>query len=249
MRQVSSLSLLIPCYNEEHRLAATVGTVTAWIRGRDMPCRLVLVDDGSFDGTGRLIADAARAHPCVVPVALPVNRGKGAALARGVEAVDTDTVVFFDADLAYPLSAIDDALAELSAGADVVIGGRDLAATGAGPADSPVRRLAHAAFAWVVERYVPLGIPDTQCGFKAFRTPAAKAVFRCLTVDRFAFDVELLFLVRRWGLSLKRIPVTATTHGGSSVRLVRDSIEMWRELARIRRRAAEGRYPASLPAP
>ncbi|MCA9565887.1 MAG: glycosyltransferase, partial [Myxococcales bacterium] len=178
--------------------------------------------------------------------ALTVNRGKGAALQEGVRVADGDHVIFFDADLSYPLEAVDRAM-ELLEENDVVVGGRDLDPS-ASDSYSPLRRLTSSSFNFVVDRLLGLGIPDTQCGFKAFRKEPAKALFSHLTVNRFGFDVELLYLSRRWNLSLTRIPVHMTHRPGSSVRVFRDSLQMLADIYRIRRNAREGIYPENLPA-
>ncbi len=241
-------SLVIPCFNEERQIGDTLRTVATFIGDRGLPWQVVPVDDGSTDATKDLLLQAAKDHPFVRPVLLPANRGKGGALAQGVRDCSSGAVVFFDADLSYPLEAIEPALAALRDGADLVIGARDLV-----PAASPnhprqwVRRLTSAGFSALVDHYLHLGIPDTQCGFKAFKGPVARALFACLTVERFAFDVELLALARRWNLAIHRMPVTPIQRATSSVRLVKDSLEMWRALARVRRRLDQGAYPATMP--
>ena len=242
------VALIIPCYNEASRLGDTLREVAAFCGQSGLSCQVVLVDDGSTDSTRDVIMQGARDYPFVLPVILPQNRGKGAALVQGVMASTGETVVFFDADLSYPLDTILTALRELQAGADVVIGARDLgAAAAASSRPSFVRRITHFAFSAMVDHYVHLGIPDTQGGFKAFRGPVARALFTRLTIDRFAFDVELLALARLWGLTIRRIPLDATRREGSSVRLFHDSIEMWRALVQIRRRVRSGNYPAAMP--
>ncbi len=243
-----ALSMVIPCYNEALRLPGTVREIASFCAGFGRPCEVVLVDDGSRDDTRSAILQAARDHDFVRPVLLPRNRGKGAALREGVGTTTGSVVVFFDADLAYPLSTVGAALREIEAGADLVIGARDLGrAADMERQDPPLRRASHAVFAAMVDHYLHLGIPDTQCGFKAFRGPVARALFACLTIDRFAFDVELLTLARAWGLRIGRLPVTPLHREGSTVRLVRDSLEMWRALVRIRRQVRRGRYPSAPP--
>jgi len=244
----ASVAIVIPCYNEESRLWDTIREVALFCQRAAFSCQVVLVDDGSKDATRDIIEQVAQAHSFILPVLFPCNRGKGAALAQGVQATTSDAVVFFDADLAYPLVLVETALQELQAGADVVIGARDLDASSmAVSRPSLMRRISHNAFSAMVDHYLHLGIPDTQCGFKAFSGPVARALFASLTVERFAFDVELLAVARLWGLKIRRIPVKAIQREGSSVRLFRDSIEMWRALAMIRRRVRTGCYPTSLP--
>lgn len=243
-----SVSLVIPCYNEAPRLDRTVREVAAYCQRFTHPFQIVLVDDGSTDATAELITEAAKAHSFVLPVLLPENRGKGAALVHGVLASNGEAVVFFDADLSYPLDTLDAALQELRSGADIVIGARDLGSkSGAAGNNTFIRGLSHVAFSAMVDHYLHLGIPDTQCGFKAFKGSVARALFACLTIERFAFDVELLALARLWGLAIRRLPVVAIQRDGSSVRMVRDSIGMWLAVIQIRRRLRDGAYPASQP--
>jgi dolichyl-phosphate beta-glucosyltransferase len=233
------LSLVIPACNEEARLAA----VTRWLDARPLSAEVILSDDGSTDGTARVIEEAARTDPRIRLVHHAVNRGKGAALRAGVQIATGRAVVFFDADLSYPLDTIDSALEGLRTH-HVVIGARDLAPDAGHRGYPPLRRLATTAFQALVDRALDLGIRDTQCGFKAFQGSVAGPLFQSLTVDRFAFDVELLFLVRQWHLRLQRLPVEMTHDSGSSVRIVRDSAHMIADILRIRANARRGRYPA-----
>jgi dolichyl-phosphate beta-glucosyltransferase len=176
------------------------------------------------------------------------NQGKGAALRRGVEAADGQYVVFFDADLSYPLSSIRLLLDALRSGADLAIGGRDLDPEGALSTYSMTRRLSSAAFNKLVEASLKLGVPDTQCGFKGFKLGVAQALFSHLTIARFGFDVELIYLAMRWQLIIERIPVRMMHRSGSSVHLFRDSLRMFSDILRIRRNAREGVYPEHFPA-
>lgn len=238
------LSLIIPAHREAPRIAASLREVMAWVDAKPFADRteVLVVDDGSPDDT----ADAVRSFGDrrVQVLVHAHNRGKGAAVATGVAAARGERIVFFDADLAYPLEQLDALLARLDDGADLAIGARDLLPEENRDGYGPVRRVATAAFNTLVSASLGLAIGDTQCGFKAFRRDAAKALFAALTVERFGFDVEVLFLATRWGYRIDRVPVRMRAHGASSVRLVRDSALMAADLLRIRLRALRGAYPA-----
>lgn len=241
------LSVLIPCFNEAGRIGTTIPEVVGYLRGLGYGAELVLIDDGSGDGTWAILETAAREAEArgdavaVEAVRLAQNGGKGRALAAGVEAARGEIVLFFDADLSYPLSHVAEAVAAIEGGADVVIGARDLAP--AGRADySWLRKAASGALNGIVDLVLGLGVPDTQCGFKAFRAEVARPLFSALTIGRFGFDIELLYLVRRWGLALVRLPVVMTHRPGSTVRVLPDSLRMLRDIAKVRWQAR--RYPS-----
>lgn len=243
MPEAPELSIIIPAFNEEQRLPDTIAAVRAWLDETALDAEVVLVDDGSSDGTGELVAAATAADPRFVAVVNPVNVGKGHAITTGVAHSRGRRVVFFDADLSYDLANVLVAREHLAAGADVVIGARDLAASDSRRDYGWSRRLASGTFNRYVDLMLDLGVPDTQCGFKAFRGDIARPLFASLTVGGFGFDVELLFVARRWGLRIDRIPVQMTARGGSSVSLVRHSLAMARDVWRIRRRGRRGGYP------
>jgi glycosyltransferase involved in cell wall biosynthesis len=201
----------------------------------------VLADDGSTDRTVAAAEAAAGTLPLRV-VRLGVNQGKGAAVRQGVAVARGALVGFVDADLPYALSGVDLALARLAAGADLVIGGRDL------PGSSEVRgygwrrRLSGAVYSVLVNALAVRDIPDTQCGFKWFRGEVARELFARLTVPGFAFDVELLLIAQLWGLRIDRIPVQFTHSDASRLSLGRDSARMLRDLVLVSRRRSRGLY-------
>ena len=243
MPEPPELSVIIPAYNEERRLPETLAAVCAWLDEAGCDAEVIVVDDGSTDGTAGVIARASEHHPRVVPLVNPVNLGKGHAVRTGVARATGRTIAFFDADLSYDLGYLAEARRRLGAGADLVIGARDLVPDDARRAYAPSRRLASRAFNALVDALLDLGIPDTQCGFKAFRAEVARPLFAALTLEGFGFDVELLFLARRWGLRLERMPVAMRDRAGSSVSLMRHGARMARDVWTIRRRGARGRYP------
>jgi len=232
------LSIIIPAYNEAERLPATLAALETFLATRPWRPEIVVVDDGSTDRTA---AVAAAGCPLRV-VSLGVNRGKGAAVKRGVGLARGTSLAFVDADLPYALDGFDLAMQRLAAGADLVIGGRDLPGSSAVRGYTRARRLSGQVYSLLVNALAVHDIPDTQCGFKWFRTRVAQALFARVTLTGFAFDVELLTLAQGWGLRIERIPVHFTHSDDSKIRLVRDSARMFWDLLKVNRRRARGIY-------
>jgi glycosyltransferase involved in cell wall biosynthesis len=192
---------------------------------------IIVVDDGSTDGTAKIAADFGLP---VAVLSLGENCGKGAALRRGVAASRGRAVVFTDADLATDVEAMPRLIAGLRE-ADVAIGSRGLLDSVV-VGDSIVRARLGRAFAKMQRLVLRIGIADTQCGFKAFRGEVARQLFAAGTVDRFAFDAELLFLADRLGYRVLEVAVDWHAAPESKVRVVRDSLNMLRDLLAIRLR-------------
>lgn len=235
------LSVVVPTYEEEGRIGSTVARLRA--AGLSDDVEIVVVDDGSSDDT----AGAARAAGADVVVVLPENRGKGAAVRAGMLAATGRTIVFTDADLAYPPEQIGRVLEAVEAGADVVIGSRRHVDTTTLVRARRLREVTGRLFN-LLTFVVLLGqYRDTQCGMKGFRHEAARLLFSRTRIDRFAFDVEVLHLAERYRLTLREVPVELANTAESSVRLGPDSLRMLWDVFRIRRLAATGAYdrPAS----
>ena len=241
------LSVVVPAYREAHRIADTVRAIhdeLADVTGTG-GLEVIVVDDGSGDRTAE-VASLAGAEQVV---SLPANRGKGAAVRAGVQASRGRVVAFLDADLAYHPSHLRDLLVAVEAGWDVVVGNRR-------HPDSVVLRSSglRAMGSRVVNRMsaaVLLAAPlDTQCGLKGFRGDVARDLFAHARVDGFAFDIEILHLVERRGLSLHEIPVRLDESGGSStVDVTRDIIRLSADMVRIRWWASRGDYEAEVTEP
>lgn len=225
------LSVIVPAYNEAAIIARTISSVTRYLREHHPAAELIVVDDGSSDATLQILEELREENGLLRVLTCGTNRGKGYAVRLGVANSWGEHVAFFDADLSYPLEALEPGLALLRTGADVVVGSRD--ATPARAAYPVVRRVATRVFNELVEQVLHLGVPDTQCGFKMFRGEVARRLFAALRLDGFSFDVELLYLARRWGLRVERLPIEMTHGSRSAVRLVRDGARMLRDVVKL----------------
>jgi glycosyltransferase involved in cell wall biosynthesis len=229
------LSIIIPAYNEERRIAPTLAQITAYLDRRHRAYELIVVDDGSRDRTRDQVAAVAAEHPQIRLLPMPRNAGKGAAVRAGVLASRGRTVLFSDADLSTPIEEVERLEAALGGGADVAIGSR--AAPGDVARRQPIlRRIQGRAFHWIVRSLgfrALAAIRDTQCGFKLFRGPVARALFGELTLTGFAFDVELLERAHE-RFRIAEVPVAWTHADGSKVRPGIDAARMLRDLVRIR---------------
>jgi glycosyltransferase involved in cell wall biosynthesis len=227
-----SLSIVIPAYNEAARLPETLARLDAHFAGRDT--EIIVVDDGSSDGTADL---ARRGVPGGAPptvIAFPENRGKGAAVRAGVMASTGEAVLYMDADLATDIANLDEFL-KLLEDYDVVVGSR--AVPGATVHNTTwLRTVMGRTFNGMVRFLTRLDVHDSQCGYKAFRGDAARVVFSLSTVDGFAFDPEVLMIGRALGLTVTEVPVDWTAVEGSSVRPLRDSLVTGFTLLRVVRR-------------
>lgn len=237
------LSIVVPAYNEAERLPATLDALGTFLATRPWRPEIVVADDGSTDGTVAVADAAAAVAPFPIRVvSLGANRGKGAAVKRAIAEVRGTFVAFVDADLPYAFDGFDLAMRQLAAGADLVIGGRDLPGSSHVRGYTSMRRLSGTIYSVLVNALAVHGIPDTQCGFKWFRTAIARELFPRLSLSGYAFDVELLVVAQRWELRIDRIPVRFTHSDDSRIRLVRDSARMLWDLLAVNRRRARGLY-------
>jgi dolichyl-phosphate beta-glucosyltransferase len=233
-----SLSIVLPCLDEAERLPGTLAAYLAHFPPDRAEVELVVVDDGSTDGTTVIADQIAAADPRVRVVRTTRNHGKGHAVRTGIQASLGELVVFTDADGSYGPEQLERVVAALDR-APVAIGARLGSRAGAG---SPLRRLASRVFNRVMRLLLGLPFHDTQCGLKGFRRGAAEATFRRARVDGFAFDAEALWIARRLGIEVVEVPVRAEERQGSTVRLGGDALRMVADVWRVRRAAARGVY-------
>lgn len=228
------LSVIIPAYNEEKRLGPRLGQVLEYLRANYPSFELIVVDDGSRDRTAEVVKAALAGEPHAGLITYQPNRGKGYAIRQGVLASRGDIVLFTDADLSTPLEEIPRALAQLQ-NVHVVIGSRDLPSSDIRVRQPLFRRFASEIFKWA--RYLMVGLwdlSDTQCGFKAYRGPVARQLYALAHVDRFMFDVEILYLAERARLRILEMPVRWTDVAGSKVRFWEGLVHMIHDLWQIR---------------
>lgn len=236
------LEVVVPARDEAARLARGLTTLSEKLAGLPVPAAVIVVDNASTDAT----ADIAGRWSGPVPVRLLrcARPGKGAAVRTGLLATTAPYVGFCDADMATDLSAVDDALALLAGGRQVVVGSRRHAASVVQVYNQPLRRVGALAFNRLT-RDLTGGIADTQCGFKFFTGPLARAAAADLDTPGFAFDVELLLHCRRHGAEITEIPVVWRDVAGSTFSLRRHGADCLRALLRIRlaarRERQEGR--------
>ena len=233
---MSSVSIIVPAYNESVRLQRTLPAlseaISGWARSW-ASVEVVLVDDGSTDGTAEVAASLlAQTTHCVI--SLPENRGKGEALRAGVLAASGSAIVLMDADLSADIELTPQLVAQLDL-ADLALGSRHHPDADARYYNS-VRAVVSKAFNYYVRFVTGIRVSDTQCGFKAMRRSAALTLMGASKVQGFAGDVELVALAEQLGMVITELPVRWQDVHGSKVRLVRDSFSMAAEVYRVDRR-------------
>lgn len=237
-----TVSVVIPTYNEEWRILPTVGAVATYMCSRGEPWELVVADDGSTDTTVALLQELRM--PNLRVLVADRNRGKGSAVRRGVHDARGEYVLFADADQSTPVEQFDRLLARVTQdGYDVVVGSR--AASGAAVSGkSRLRTILSRGLHVVVALGFGVEVADTQCGFKLFTAPAARALFGLQAIDGFSFDLEVLYLCGRLGLRVAEEPVEWIDAPGSTVDAAKVTLQFLADLVRIRVRDLRGGYVA-----
>ena len=229
------LSLVIPAYNEQVRIAATLTTVESFLQSLKKPCEIILVDDGSVDGTLQAARERAGAESGIARiVTYPDNMGKGYAVRQGVLASRGDYVAFSDADLSASIDQLPKLFQAIEKGYEVAIGSRAVKGSELLVRQPAYRELGGKALNLIIQALAVPGIKDTQCGFKLFSGDVAREVFGKSFVNGWAFDVEVLYLARRLGYTVAEIPVTWSNAQDTKVRPFRAGLEILKDVIRVR---------------
>ena len=243
------LSIVIPAYNESVRLGKTLPQILDYLNKNIPKAELIVVDDGSTDDT------AASAHAALEQsgstltsvISYRSNLGKGRAVRLGLLASRADIALFSDADLSTPITETPKLVEPIQKGQyDLTFGSRALDRSLIGVHQSWRREQGGRVFNLAVRLATGLPFWDTQCGFKAFRMSVCRPIVQAATVDRFGFDVELLYVAHRAGLRLKEIAVRWNHYEGSKVSLAGDSLKMLGEVGLIRQQARRGLYDKAI---
>ena len=230
----TTLSLVIPAFNEESRLPAFLVQVRGYLEGTDLESyEVIVVNDGSTDATARLVVDLAETWPLLRLMGHDRNLGKGAAVRLGVLSARSDLILFADADGATPLSEELSLREAIAAGADLAVGSRIIGGS-VGVIRSQYRAILGRAFARAVRLAVPVSVRDPQCGFKLFRREVGRHLFGMCSENGYLFDLEVLALADRLGYRATEVSVRWREMPGSKVRPFRDAWRMAWGLARVR---------------
>lgn len=242
---IPAISIVIPAYEEEARLSEPLRQIFGFIESAKLSAEIIVVDDGSRDKTSETAEKVCAEFPEIQSkvVRYAENRGKGFAVKTGLLASSADIAVFSDADLSTPIEEIDKLVKPIRDGeVDVAFGSRALDRTLIGTHQPWRREQGGKVMNLIIRTMSGLKFFDTQCGFKAFNMKKFRPLLEVMTIDRFGFDVEFLFVAQYHKLKLKEIPVRWNNVEGSKVSVVRDTRRMISELKEIRRNAKTGTY-------
>ncbi len=245
----STLSIVIPAFNEEKRLGDSLRNILGFIKKENLNAQLIVVDDGSTDKTAKVGREACAEFSGIVSqvIRYEENRGKGFAVKTGLLAATGAIALFSDADLSTPIEELPKLVEPIERGEfDVTFGSRALDRSLIGVHQPWRREQSGKVFNLLVRLQTGLPFWDTQCGFKAFRMQKFRPLLEVMKIDRFGFDVEFLFVANYHKLRLKEIPVRWNHCEGTTISVFRDSRRMFNEVIQIRRNAKQGKYKIKL---
>lgn len=241
----TNLSIVVPAYNEQIRLGDSIGKILDYVKMENLLAELIVVDDGSSDATAEVAEKACAEFPGISTKVIRYkdNRGKGFAVKTGLLEAKSEIALFSDADLSTPISELPKLVEPIEKGAfDITFGSRALDRSLIGTHQPWRREQGGKVFNLIVRMLTDLPFWDTQCGFKAFNMKKFRPLLDVMTIDRFGFDVEFLYVADYHGLRLKEIPVRWNHCEGTTVSVFRDSQRMFNEVRQIRKNAKRGVY-------
>lgn len=234
------LSIVIPAYNEQERIVATIGAIASHVSDLGFPWEMLIADDGSKDDTVKIVEELGLVNLTVLKT--PQNGGKGSAVQRGMLASRGKYVLFDDADNSTPIEEVSKLLNKLEKeGFDVAVGSR--AAEGAEEGKKTLfRKILSGGLRWIVKNIFRIGVKDTQCGFKMYTREAAQKLHTKQTIMGFSFDLEILYLASKYGYKIAEVPVSWIDAPGSKVDTRKEIQRFLRDLMKIKMNDLKGVY-------
>ena len=242
------LSIVIPAYNESARIEDALQRVMECVSAKEWDAEVLVVDDGSTDDTAAIVQRWTLQYPRLHLIRNSGNKGKGYSVRNGLLQAAGEVVMFTDADLSAPMEEAERLIAMLADGADVAIGSRWMDRTRQTIQQPLYRRFFGRCFNWITRTVMGLPFKDTQCGFKAFKRPAAQVIFRLQTIERWGFDPEILFIANKLKYAVREVPVTWGHDERSRMSYLKDGMRMLEDMAKIRANSFAGRYDEAIAA-
>lgn len=237
------LSVIVPCFREGKTIYENLKKINSYLADNFLDYEVIAVADGSPDDTVAEISRAAQEFSKIALIDNQVNRGKGGVVRDGILASHHEVVLFLDADLAIPIESIEKFVKELDNGFDVVIASRFVPGLKVVQPILWYRKFMERVFRILRMLIINnFDVQDTQCGFKVFSRRAAMDIFPMMTIERFAFDAEIIYIAGRAGYKIKELPITLQNPIRSSIRIYHDSLNMLIDLIRIRINSFSGKY-------
>jgi dolichyl-phosphate beta-glucosyltransferase len=239
-KSIPYLSVVIPAYNEEKRIGKTIEKTLEYLQKQEYTYELIIVDDGSFDKTSGVVEPFIKNNPDSHFLSYPNNAGKGKAVRTGIAASKGEFVLFMDADYSTPIEELEKAFAVMGKDVDIAIGSRGLNPDTVLVKQPSYRQWGAKIFKKMIYAWLSLSdFQDTQCGFKLFRGKTARKIFSIMKIDGYMFDVESLYLAKKYKYTIREFPVHWSNDPSSRLRVLYDTARMFLHLAQIR----WGNYP------
>lgn len=236
------LSVIIPVYNEEKRISLTLSETVKYLRKKKYLFEIIVIDDGSTDNTLKEVLKLKKKIPEILVEKLEKNKGKGAAVRKGMMLAQGKYLLFMDADNSTKINEIEKFLLKIKEGYQIAIGSRDLKESILNPPQPTIRRILGKIFRLLAHLICGTWqIKDSQCGFKLFTKKAGKEIFPCSKIDGFAFDVEILVIAQKKGYKIIELPVWWENKSGSKVK-GKKLLKMLPDLFKIRYYIWKGIY-------
>ncbi len=242
-KQKPFLSVIIPAYNEERRLATSLEQIKQYFSVQPYASEVIVVDDGSTDHTASIVEEFIP-QDASLRLVRAAHGGKGHACKQGVLASRGQWLFLCDSDLSMPIEDFAKFIPFLQSGCDIAIASRELPDSRR-YGEPKYRHLMGRVFNWLVRTLAVHNIQDTQCGFKCFRSDAARDIFKTQTINGWGFDVELLFVAQKRGYRISEVPIDWYYRSHSKVNPVRDTVNMFREVWKVRLNDWQGYYNKS----